>query len=120
VKEGSGGKRCDPDFNSRQNHLPISVCMEHDKLYSIVPTRWSVAVKAAETGAGHANALKTLFFSLCFFSVGLATNVRKLWVEGIGRVIVVYGLSVFGFIMWIGLLICWVFYHGVMPPVMVR
>ena len=120
MKEGSTGKRCDPDFNSRQNHLPISVCMEHDKLYSIVPTRWSVAVKAAETGTGHANALKTLFFSLCFFSVGLSTTVRKLRVDGIERVQAFYEPSLFGFIMWIGLSICGVFYHGVMYPVMVK
>jgi hypothetical protein len=48
--------------------------MEQDKFYSIVPARWSVAVKAAETGTGHANPLKTLFFGLCFFSVGLSTT----------------------------------------------
>jgi hypothetical protein len=106
VKSGATVKRCDPDdFNSRQNHLLISVCMEHDKLYSIVSTRWSVAVKVVETGTGKANALKTLFFSLCFFSVGLSTTVRKLRAEGIGCVHAVYGLSLFGFIVWIGLLI---------------
>ena len=77
-------------------------------------------IKAAETGSSHANALRTIFFSLCFFSVGLAANFRKLWVVGIGRVIAVYGLCVFGFILWIGLLICWVFYHGVMPPEIVQ
>jgi uncharacterized membrane protein YadS len=76
-------------------------------------------VKAAETGAGHANALRTLFFSLCFFSVGLAANFRKLWVNGIGRIMAVYALCVFGFIIWVGLLISWVLYHGVMPPVVV-
>jgi hypothetical protein len=74
------------------------------------------AIKAAETGSGHANALRNLFFSLCFFSVGLATNFRKLWINGIGRIMAIYGLCIFGFIIWAGLFICWIFYHGLMPP----
>lgn len=35
-------------------------------------------VKQAKLGADHANALRSLFFALCFFSIGLVTNVRKL------------------------------------------
>ncbi len=77
-------------------------------------------VKAAETGAGHANAVRTLFFSLCFFSVGLSADFRKLWVKGIGRIMAIYAFCVFGFIMWIGLLVCWLFYHGVVPPEIVK
>lgn len=74
-------------------------------------------VKAAKTGSGHANALRTLFFALCFFSIGLITNVRKLWAEGMGRIVAVYGVCLFGFILWVGLFISWLFYHGIMPPV---
>jgi uncharacterized membrane protein YadS len=77
-------------------------------------------VKAAQTGSGHANAVRTLFFGLCFFSVGLAADIRKVLGKGIGRVMAVYGFCVFGFIIWIGLFICWVFYHGVAPPLMVK
>lgn len=73
-------------------------------------------VGAAETGTGHANALRSIFFGLCFFSIGLVTNVRKLWQEGMGRIVAVYAVALFGFILWVGLLISWIFYHGIYPP----
>ncbi len=74
-------------------------------------------VKAAQTGADHANALRTLFFALCFFSIGMVTNVKKLWAEGMGRIVTVYAICLFGFILWVGLFISWIFYHGITPPV---
>ncbi|MCX5873153.1 MAG: putative sulfate exporter family transporter [Deltaproteobacteria bacterium] len=74
-------------------------------------------VKAAESGSGQANALRTLFFALCFFSIGIVTNVKKLWAEGMGRIVAVYAVCLFGFILWVGLFISWIFYHGIMPPV---
>ncbi|MCL6610864.1 MAG: YeiH family protein [Peptococcaceae bacterium] len=73
-------------------------------------------VKPAKTGADQANVLRSLFFALCFFSIGLVTNVRKLWAEGMGRIVVVYAVCLFGFILWVGLFISWIFYHGIMPP----
>ena len=36
--------------------------------------------------------------------------------EGIGKLAVVYLLCLFGFIIWIGLLISWLFFHGIKPP----
>lgn len=75
------------------------------------------AVKGAKTGADHANLLRTMFFALCFFSIGLVTNVRKLWAEGMGRIVWVYAIALFGFILWVGLFISWLFYHGIMPPI---
>jgi uncharacterized membrane protein YadS len=60
---------------------------------------------------------RTLFFVLTFFSIGLAANFRRLWEEGIGRLVAVYVVCLFGFILWIGLAISWVFFHGVRPPV---
>lgn len=74
-------------------------------------------VKQAKLGADHANALRSLFFALCFFSIGLVTNVRKLWAEGMGKIVVVYAVCLFGFILWVGLFISWLFYHGIMPPI---
>ncbi|MFZ5634883.1 MAG: putative sulfate exporter family transporter [Bacillota bacterium] len=74
-------------------------------------------VKPAKTGADQANVIRSIFFALCFFSIGLVTNVRKLWAEGMGRIVVVYAVCLFGFILWVGLFISWVFYHGVMPPI---
>ncbi len=70
----------------------------------------------AKAGSGEADAFRTLFFALTFFSIGLISNFRKLWEEGIGRLAVVYVVSLFGFIIWFGLAISWIFFHGVKPP----
>ncbi len=74
-------------------------------------------VKAATAGAGQANLLRAIFFGLCFFSIGLITDVRKLWAEGLGRIVGVYSIALFGFILWVGLGISYLFYHGILPPV---
>ncbi|MFZ5898738.1 MAG: putative sulfate exporter family transporter [Bacillota bacterium] len=74
-------------------------------------------VKPATKGAEEANTLRGIFFLLTFFSIGLVTNVRKLWAEGLGKIVWVYALCLFGFILWVGLFISWLFYAGVMPPV---
>lgn len=73
-------------------------------------------IRAADTGSAQANALRNIFFGLCFFSIGLVTNVRKLWQEGMGRIVTVYAVALFGFILWVGLFISWLFYNGIMPP----
>lgn len=70
-------------------------------------------VKAATVGADQANALRTIFFGLCFFSIGMITDVRKLLAAGMGRIVAVYVVCLFGFIIWVGLLVSWVFYHGI-------
>lgn len=74
-------------------------------------------VKAASVGTDQANALRTLLFALCFFSIGMVTNVRKLWAAGMGRIVGVYTVCLFGFIIWVGLVISWLFYKGITPPV---
>lgn len=73
-------------------------------------------VDAAKAGAGQANLLRAVFFGLCFFSIGLVTNVRKLWKSGLGRVIGIYAVALVGFIIWVGLFISYIFYHGIVPP----
>ncbi|MCL1985921.1 MAG: YeiH family protein [Betaproteobacteria bacterium] len=65
---------------------------------------------------GVINSLRTIFFVLTFFTIGLVSNFRKLWAEGIGRLAAVYCVCLFGFIIWIGLFISWLFFHGVKPP----
>ena len=75
-------------------------------------------VKLADAGAGQANILRSMFFALCFFSIGIVTNVRKLWAAGMSRIVGVYAVCLFGFILWVGLGISWLFYHGVKPPIM--
>lgn len=82
---------------------------------------WGLAdptvVKYVSAGAGQANLLRGIFFGLCFFSIGLITNVRKLWAEGLGRIVGVYAIALFGFILWVGLGISYLFYHGILPPI---
>ena len=70
-------------------------------------------VKAA---MGEANTFRGIFFVLTFFTIGVMTNFRKLWEEGIGKLAAVYVVCLFGFIIWVGLVISWMFYGGVKPP----
>jgi len=72
---------------------------------------------AAKAATGESDALRGIFFVLTFFTISLMSNFRKLWEEGMGRLAVVYLVSLFGFIIWVGLFISWMFFHGVMPPV---
>jgi uncharacterized membrane protein YadS len=70
-------------------------------------------VKAA---MGEANTFRGIFFVLTFFTIGVMSNFRKLWEEGIGKLAAVYLVCLFGFIIWVGLIISWMFYGGVKPP----
>ena len=69
-----------------------------------------------KSAMGEANVFRGLFFSMTFFTIGVVSNFKKLWAEGIARLAAVYVLCLFGFIIWVGLLISWLFFHGVMPP----
>lgn len=73
---------------------------------------------AARTLTAGTDAFRVLFFALTFFTIGVTTNFRKLWEEGIGRLAAVYVVCLFGFILWIGLVISWLFFHGVKPPIL--
>jgi len=64
-----------------------------------------------------ANVFRQIFFLLTFFTIGLLSDVRKLWQEGIGRLAAVYVVCLFGFFIWVGLLISWIFFIGVHPPI---
>jgi uncharacterized membrane protein YadS len=73
--------------------------------------------KASLTAAtAQADPVRGLFFAMTFFTIGLASNVKRLWAEGLGRLALVYAVSLFGFIIWIGLAISWLFFHGALPP----
>jgi len=72
-------------------------------------------VKAA---MGEANTFRGIFFVLTFFTIGVMSNFRKLWEEGIGRLAAVYLLCLFGFVIWVGLAISLIFFAGVKPPLM--
>jgi uncharacterized membrane protein YadS len=57
--------------------------------------------------------LRKFFFALTFFSIGLVSDFRVLRQEGYGKMALVYFLALFGFIIWIGLFISWLFFHEV-------
>lgn len=75
------------------------------------------ALKSAKTATAQMDIFRVLFFVLTFFTIGVISNFKKLWEEGIGRLAAVYVLCLFGFIIWVGLLISWIFFHGIKPPV---
>jgi uncharacterized membrane protein YadS len=74
------------------------------------------AMAKVKAAMGEANTFRGIFFVLTFFTIGVMTNFRKLWEEGIGKLAAVYLLCLFGFIIWVGLIISWLFYGGVKPP----
>jgi uncharacterized membrane protein YadS len=65
---------------------------------------------------GEANNFRVIFFVLTFFSIGVLSNFRKLWQDGFGKLAAVYFVSLFGFVIWVGLLISWIFFSGIKPP----
>jgi len=65
---------------------------------------------------GEANTFRVIFFILTFFSIGVLSNFRRLWQEGIGKLAAVYVVSLFGFVIWVGLAISWLFFAGIKPP----
>jgi|UniRef100_A0A7C5EN97 uncharacterized membrane protein YadS len=74
-------------------------------------------IKPAKMASAESNVFRQIFFAMTFFTIGVVSNFKKLWEEGIGRLAVVYLICLFGFIIWIGLAISWIFFHGVKPPV---
>ena len=84
-------------------------------LYLALATPANIAAKVP-AAMGEANTLRVVFFILTFFSIGVLSNFKKLWQEGIGRLAAVYFVSLFGFVIWVGLLISWLFFSGVKPP----
>ncbi|HXJ75400.1 MAG TPA: putative sulfate exporter family transporter, partial [Candidatus Dormibacteraeota bacterium] len=73
-------------------------------------------VAAAKTVTAGTDVFRVLFFVLSFFTIGVVSNFNQLREEGIGRLAAVYLVCLFGFIIWIGLVISWLFFHGVKPP----
>jgi len=69
-----------------------------------------------KSAMGEANVFRGIFFVMTFFTIGVMSNFQKLWEEGIGKLAAVYLLCLFGFIIWVGLLISFLFFAGVKPP----
>lgn len=77
---------------------------------------WPQAIPQIKAAAVEANAFRVIFFLLAFFSIGLQSDFSRLWQQGIGRLAGVYVVGLFGFVVWVGLLISWLFFSGVKPP----
>ena len=71
----------------------------------------------ARSSTDQANVFRILFFCMTFFTIGVISNFKKLWAEGIGKLAAVYAVGLFGFIIWFGLVVSWVFFGGVHPPI---
>jgi uncharacterized membrane protein YadS len=84
-------------------------------LYLALGTTSDLAAKVP-AAIGEANTFRVIFFILTFFSIGVLSNFRKLWQEGFGKLAAVYFVSLFGFVIWVGLLISWLFFSGIKPP----
>jgi hypothetical protein len=57
-----------------------------------------------------------IFFVLTFFSIGVLSDFRRLWQDGLGKLAAVYVVSLFGFVVWVGFVISWLFFAGIKPP----
>jgi uncharacterized membrane protein YadS len=84
-------------------------------LYLALGTPADIA-KNVPAAVGEANTFRVIFFILTFFSIGVLSNFKLLWREGFGRLAAVYVVSLFGFVVWVGLAISWIFFSGVTPP----
>lgn len=99
--------------------LPEKIKANKDKITALNDSVKSqrTVMASAKTATDEGNVFRVIFFVLTFFTIGLVSNFKKLWEEGIGKLAAVYVLCLFGFIIWIGLFISWLFFHGVKPPV---
>lgn len=84
-------------------------------IYLALGTTPEIAAKLP-AAIGETNTFRVIFFILTFFSIGVLSNFKKLWQEGFGKLAAVYFVSLFGFVIWVGLLISWLFFSGVKPP----
>ena len=84
-------------------------------LYLALGTPAEIA-KNVPAAIGEANTFRVIFFILTFFSIGVLSNFKKLWQEGFGKLAAVYLVSLFGFVIWVGLVISWLFFSGIKPP----
>ncbi len=99
--------------------LQATVAAAKDKMKSLGDSIKSqkATMAAAGTATGEGNVFRVMFFVFTFFTIGIVSNFKKLWEEGIGKLMVVYVVALFGFIIWVGLFISWLFFHGVKPPI---
>lgn len=78
-----------------------------------VPDVTLKTLKPYDDAVNQTDVFRKLFFALTFFSIGLVTDFSTLRKEGYGKLALVYFIALFGFIIWIGLFISWLFFHDV-------
>lgn len=86
-------------------------------IFLILCLSFPETISKAKIATEESDVFRKLFFVLTFFTIGVVSNFKKLWEEGIGKLAAVYVLCLFGFIIWFGLLISWLFFHGATPPI---
>src|SRR6202790_2420995 len=64
-------------------------------VYLVLGAPADIAAKVP-AAAGEANLFRVIFFILTFFSIGVLSDFRKLWQEGLGKLAAVYVVSLFG------------------------
>ena len=84
---------------------------------AVAETTKEIKPGPAKSSTEQANIFRVLFFCLTFFTIGVVSDFKKLWQEGIGKLAAVYMVGLFGFIIWFGLIISWLFFGGVRPPI---
>ena len=75
------------------------------------------AGKISGIAAAEMDTLRVFFFAMTFLSIGLVTDLRAFRREGLGKVVLIYIVCLFGFILWVGLLVSWIFYGNIPVPV---
>jgi uncharacterized membrane protein YadS len=60
--------------------------------------------------------MRKLFFMLTFVSIGVITNFKTLAESKFGRMIGVYAVALFVFIIPVALVVAWIFHHGMTVP----
>jgi len=61
--------------------------------------------------------MRKLFFMLTFVSIGIVTDFKKLAEARFGRMIGVYFVALFLFVIPVALVVAWIFHHGMTVPV---
>lgn len=109
-----------------QSHVPVSeVWFRFPKFvlgylfcwFSVIAIAsiWPEIVKDLKVGASTVQSpMRSMFFALTFVSLGVLSDFSRL--KGLGRMAVLYGVSLLCIIAPIAYLVAWIFHHGMMPP----
>jgi hypothetical protein len=61
--------------------------------------------------------MRKLFFMLTFVSIGVITDFKKLVESRFGRMVGVYFVALFVFVIPVALIVAWIFFHGMRVPI---